>query len=94
MKIGGDNRLAVVMRQHSWPNVVCEDVPDWHATEPNIRKMLTACRWVVDQMPASQVQKVFGPSGTAGVDVALPFMYYGEGGNFTELLLRRWKIFI
>ena len=48
MRVGGDDCLAVVMKQHSFPRVVRENVPGWHVTESNVRKMLAACRSIVN----------------------------------------------
>ena len=78
---GGDNHLAVAMKQHSFPQVVCESVPGWDLTDSNIRKMFVACDPIRESMPASQARKLFGPRGTAGIDEALPLAYSGDQGT-------------
>lgn len=76
------------MKQHSFPRVVCGSVPGWDLTDSNIRKMFLACDPIREEMPASQGRKLFGPSGTAGIDEELPLVYSGDEGTHELTALR------
>lgn len=77
---GGDNRLAVVMKQHSFPNIRCVPAPGFVPSAPNRRKMLHACRAIESDMPATKATRVFGPEGSPGVAVDLPRGFSGDRG--------------
>lgn len=79
--IGGDNRLAVVMKSNHYPNIVCQRAPGPPPTVESRRQWLRWCRDVVNDMDAVQGTQVFGPSSAPGVAVELPTGFSDRDDN-------------
>lgn len=64
--IGGDNKLAVVLSQESYPNIHCSD----QATGLSVH----SCNSIADDMDAVVQRQSFGPNADPVTGVRIPYV--------------------
>jgi len=63
---GGDNNLAIIIQSSSFPNVQCD---------PGPAPPIAYATFVMNGMPATTGDELFGPANQPGVTIGLPTGY-------------------
>lgn len=76
--IGGDNKLAVVIRKHFYPNVACDEIVTG-ITMSDVGS-------IVDSMDAEPGNRRFGPRSDPTSEIIIPFTFESADGSHVAIV--------